>query len=97
MKDMCAQRIEDQLTPREQEILDLIARGLTNQEIADELFIAFETVKWYLKQIYGKLHVSNRAQAIAVAHGAGVFNTASPNREAPESLQGLPPPDRVFR
>ena len=52
------------LSAREIEILDYIARGLTNKEIARALRIAPETVKWHLKHIYEKLNVSSRIQAV---------------------------------
>lgn len=55
------------LTDRELEVLDLIATGLTNQQIADELIISVGTAKWYTGQIYGKLNVSTRTQAVARA------------------------------
>jgi predicted ATPase/DNA-binding CsgD family transcriptional regulator len=55
------------LTQREKEILGLLADGLTNREIADRLYLSHETVKWYNKQLYGKLGVSNRTQAAAKA------------------------------
>ncbi len=46
------------LTSREREILGLLADGLTNREIADRLYLSHETIKWYNKQLYGKLGVS---------------------------------------
>ena len=52
------------LSAREIEILDYIARGLTNKEIARALRVAPETVKWHLKHIYEKLNVSSRLQAV---------------------------------
>lgn len=55
------------LTDRELEVLHLIAEGLTNRQIADELIISLGTVKWYTAQIYGKLGVSSRTQAVARA------------------------------
>jgi predicted ATPase/DNA-binding CsgD family transcriptional regulator len=55
------------LTGREIEVLRHIAHGLTNREIADTLVIAPGTVKWYTGQIYGKLGVRSRTQAIACA------------------------------
>jgi pimeloyl-ACP methyl ester carboxylesterase/DNA-binding CsgD family transcriptional regulator len=55
----------DQLTEREKEILERLSAGLTDQEIAAELFLSLNTVKWYNRQIYGKLGVSNRTQAIS--------------------------------
>ena len=75
---------------RELEILRLTADGLTNQAIVERLFLGFETVKWYLKQIYGKLHVSNRAQAIAVAHATGLLNATPPARELSAPRHNLP-------
>ena len=55
------------LSDRESEVLALIARGLTNPEIADELFLSVETVKTYVKRLYAKLDVHNRAQAAVAA------------------------------
>jgi ATP/maltotriose-dependent transcriptional regulator MalT len=57
----------DRLSQRELEILRLIASGLSNREVAEQLFLAIGTVKWHLNEIYGKLHVVSRTQAIARA------------------------------
>lgn len=54
----------ESLTLREQEILQLIIQGKANREIAEALFIELSTVKWYIRQIYAKLEVHNRRQAI---------------------------------
>ena len=62
-----AQSLIDPLSERELEILDLIATGLKNQEIADQLFISLNTVLYHTKNIYGKLGVNKRAKAIAKA------------------------------
>ena len=51
------------LKRREIEILRLLAKGLSNREIAAQLILAPSTVKWYLSEIYGKLGVVNRTQA----------------------------------
>jgi DNA-binding CsgD family transcriptional regulator len=67
-----AARLEEQgrtalleaLTLREQEILQLIVQGKANREIAESLFVELSTVKWYIRQIYTKLGVHNRRQAI---------------------------------
>ena len=59
--------IVEVLTLREQEILRLIVNGRSNKEIAEELFIAVNTVKWYATQIYQKLGVRTRVQAIVRA------------------------------
>jgi non-specific serine/threonine protein kinase len=60
------------LTPRELEVLRLLPRGLSNPEIADALFLSRRTVQTHLTNIYGKLGVANRAEAIAVAVQRGL-------------------------
>ena len=59
--------LPEPLTKREQEVLELVAAGLTNREIADELIISPETVKKHTSSIYGKLGASNRTEAAARA------------------------------
>ena len=51
------------LTPREQEVLDLLAEGLSNQAIADRLFVSIKTVKTHVSNTLQKLHLSDRTQA----------------------------------
>lgn len=58
----------EELTPRELEILRLIAQGMTNQEISDQLFITVKTVKTHITQILSKLGVEDRTQAAVYAH-----------------------------
>lgn len=53
------------LTPRERELLASLASGLTNQQMAGQLDISLNTVKFHLKNLYDKLGVGNRAQAVA--------------------------------
>jgi DNA-binding NarL/FixJ family response regulator len=53
------------LSPREREILDLLAKGYMNKEIADLLTISFQTVHTHVRKIYSKLHVRSRTQAVA--------------------------------
>jgi len=65
------------LTERELEILHLIARGLSNREIASELVLSLGTVKWYNRQIYSKLGVHSRTQAVDRAKTTGLFDTRS--------------------
>jgi len=64
------------LTMREIEVLQLLADGLANKEIADRLFISIGTVKNHLKSIYGKLEVDSRTRAVARGRALGLF---SPN------------------
>lgn len=59
--------VVEMLTRREQEILHYIIEGRTNKEIASQLFVTVATVKWYITQIYRKLHVRSRMQAIVRA------------------------------
>lgn len=59
---------DDVLTPREIQVLRRVARGLTNREIADELFISVKTVERHLSNMFVKLDASNRTQATAIAH-----------------------------
>lgn len=57
----------EELTPREREVLLLMAEGKSNQEIADELFIALKTVKVHVSNILSKLDVEDRTQAVIYA------------------------------
>lgn len=58
---------DEALTNRENEVLDQIIEGKTNRQIAEALFISENTVAFHVKQIYGKLHVHSRAEAVAKA------------------------------
>src|SRR5258708_11439010 len=64
MPEMSNQSLLDTLTERERDIARLIAEGLSNHEIAQELVLTHGTVKWYCGQIYNKLGVNTRPQAI---------------------------------
>jgi DNA-binding NarL/FixJ family response regulator len=55
---------EENLSKREQEILDLLVKGYRYKEIADALSISFETVRSHLKNIYDKMHVHSRTEAV---------------------------------
>jgi len=63
---------EANLSPREGEVLQLVAQGATNKEIGDSLFISENTVKTHLRNIMDKLHLANRSQAAAYAVKRGL-------------------------
>ena len=67
----------ESLTPREREVLQLVAEGATNKEIASQLFIAENTVKNHLRSILAKLHLGNRAEAAAYALREGLIGDVS--------------------
>ena len=68
----------DLLTEREHEVLRLMARGSTNAEIAEALFVAEATVKTHVGSIFGKLGVRDRAAAIVFAYDHGVVTPGTP-------------------
>jgi LuxR family maltose regulon positive regulatory protein len=69
-----AQPLIEPLSERELEVLQLIAEGLTNQEIADRLYLSLNTVKVHTRNINGKLGVHNRTQAVARARVLGILS-----------------------
>lgn len=80
--DLIGQALESRLAPgslgslteREREVLTLLARGLTNQEIAERLVISSNTVKRHLKSIFEKLGTHTRSAAVALAISAGLVD-----------------------
>ena len=74
--------IPERLHEREAAILGRLAAGLSDQQIADELRLSLHTIKWYNRQLYGKLGVRSRTQAIAYARSLGLL---------PGDSSGAPP------
>ncbi len=73
-----AQEESDGLTSREREVVQLVADGSTNREIAATLFISENTVKFHMNNILAKLHLRNRAQAVAYAIRTGLVSVSHP-------------------
>jgi len=76
------------LTGRELEVLTYIGDGLTNRKIAEQMTVAMSTIKWYVRQIYNKLGVDNRSEAILRARGLGLL----PDLDAAEKHRIKLPP-----
>ena len=62
------------ITPKEKEVLALVAKGASNQEIADKLCVRDVTVKTHLNSIFKKLKVTNRTQAVLLAMQIDLIN-----------------------
>lgn len=71
---LASRNIFEDLTPRELQVLEQMAKGLANKEIADVLKITGHTVKDHLKSILGKLHVQDRTEAVTVAIQRGIIH-----------------------
>ena len=74
------------LSPRERDILALLAADLSDREIASRLVVAYTTVKWHNRQIFNKLGVDNRRQAVERAFELGVFGHPEPALTANHNL-----------
>ncbi len=77
--DESEESLHEPLTRREQEILGLLAEGLTSSEMADRLTLAVSSVRWYIQQIYGKLGVNGKRQAITRAGELGLLRSETLN------------------
>ncbi len=74
---LAARKLFEELTPREVQVLQQMAKGLANKEIGDVLKISEHTVKDHLKNILGKLRVADRTEAVTVALQRGIIQLAS--------------------
>ena len=88
-------RVPEPLNERELEILACLIEGLSNREISSRLYLAYRTVKWYNTQIYGKLGVSNRGDAIERAASLGLLQTEADTQQQ-EGKHNLPSQSTPF-
>ena len=86
----------DTLNQHEIEILKRLSTGLSDQQIADELVLSLNTIKWYNRQIYSKLGVSSRTQAIAHAAGLSLSASGGSMSSLPISRYHLPVQTSLF-
>ncbi|MEJ2302091.1 MAG: protein kinase [Anaerolineales bacterium] len=91
--------LEETLTRREHEILHLIVEGYSNKQIAQTLFIELTTVKWHITQLYRKLRVRSRVQAIVRARELDLIGFARDERQAgtDKITVSLPEPTNPYK
>jgi RNA polymerase sigma factor (sigma-70 family) len=75
--ELAAQAKLDELTPREREVLELVARGLSNREIAAELIVEESTIRSHIRRILMKLELRDRVQIVIFAYETGVNRPAA--------------------
>lgn len=68
-----AEKKDVELKPREREVLDLVAKGYTNAQIAEALNLSTETIKWYKKKLFVIFDASNSAELVRIAKDEGIF------------------------
>jgi DNA-binding NarL/FixJ family response regulator len=73
VRPLSSQPIDDSLTPREEEVLALVAAGRSNKEIASRLFISTKTVSVHVSNILAKLGAAGRTEAVAIARRRGLL------------------------
>ena len=82
MREVRAPESPETLTEREAEVLELIARGKANKQIAREMFVTLSTVKTHVNNLYRKLNVSSRTQAALYAARIGLVTTEEISEES---------------
>lgn len=89
--------MKESLSSRELEILRLITDGMADKQIAAQLHLSLNTVKWHNRQVYAKLGVSNRTQAVSEARQLGLLEgEEAPKRQIPRIPHNLPAPVSSF-
>jgi DNA-binding NarL/FixJ family response regulator len=73
-KRLASRKLFEELTPREEQVLQLLGKGLANKQIGDQLNISEHTVKDHLKSIFGKLQVVDRTEAVTAAIQRGIIH-----------------------
>ena len=78
------------LTPKEREVLELLARNLSNKEIGLAMQVGEETIKWHMKNLFAKLDAGTRKQVVQRARILGLLDTELSREGAPPSAMGGP-------